>query len=213
MKALWFILVASITTMHGVCEEHPLSQASTNGVVFREPFKLKLHVDKEHSYEQEFPKIPYVYQDDVYLFKGDAFGIDLQITNGELGGISYQPNTKKAAVTLRFTQEVSEDGGAIMLLVIKNQTDRKLCIDALMTVPKQETPRKTSIFPIEPGLVGYESWPHPIVQLVLRNIRLQEKPGTEPDGPANGSQPIRSGTNRPSGAAGSRRWPRRSVAV
>lgn len=180
MKALWLILVASITTMYGVRGEQPLSETSTNGVAFREPFKLKLHVDKEHYYEQEFPKIPYVYQDDVYLFKGDAFGIDLQITNGVIGGISYQPNTNKAAVTLRFTQELREDGDAMMMLVVKNQTDRKLYVDAVMTVPKRETPRKTSVLPIEAGLVGYESWPHPIVQLVLRNIRLQEKPSTEP---------------------------------
>jgi hypothetical protein len=122
-----------------------------------------------------------------------------------IAGISYQSNTNKAAVTFRFTQEVREDGDAMMMLVIKNQTDRKLYIDALMTVPERETPRKTSILPIEAGLVGYESWPHPIVQLVLRNIRLQEKPGTEPDGAANGSQPIRSQTNSTSSAAGSRR--------
>jgi len=205
MKTLWLILAASITAMHGICEEPPRPQASTNGVAFREPFTLKLHVDKEYYYEQKFPKIPYVYQDDVYLFKGDSFGIDLQITNGVIGGISYQSNTNKAAVTFRFTQEVREDGDAMMMLVIKNQTDRKLYIDALMTVPERVTPRKTSILPIEAGLVGYESWPHPIVQLVLRNIRLQEKPGTEPDGAANGSQPIRSQTNSTSSAAGSRR--------
>jgi hypothetical protein len=205
MKALCLILAASIIAMRGICEEQPRAQAGTNGVAFREPFTLKLHVDKEHYYEQEFPKIPYVYQDDVYLFKGDSFGIDLQITNGVIGGISYQPDTNKASVTLRFTQEVRKDGDAMMMLVIKNQTDRKLYIDALMTVPERERPRDTSILPVGPGLVGYESWPHPIVQLVLRNIRLQEKPGTEPDGAANGSQPIRSETNRTSSAAGSRR--------
>jgi len=86
MKTLWLILAASITAMHGICEEPPRPQASTNGVAFREPFTLKLHVDKEYYYEQKFPKIPYVYQDDVYLFKGDSFGIDLQITNGVIGG-------------------------------------------------------------------------------------------------------------------------------
>ncbi len=205
MKALCLILAASIIAMRGICEEQPRAQAGTNDVVFRDPFTLKLHVDKEHYYEQEFPKIPYVYQDDVYLFKGDSFGIDLQITNGVIGRISYQLDTNKASVTLRFTQEVRKDGEAMMMLVIKNQTDRKLYIDALMTVPEREKPRDTSILPIGPGLVGYESWPHPIVQLVLRNIRLQEKPGTEPDGAANGSQPIRSETNRTSSAAGSRR--------
>jgi uncharacterized protein YtpQ (UPF0354 family) len=41
---------------------------------------------------------------------------------------------------------------------------------------------------------------------VYRNGRFQEfKEGTEPDGAANGSQPIRSETNRSSGPSGSRR--------
>ena len=179
MKAFCFILAATITAMHGVCADQALPQASTNGISFHKPFTLKLNVDKEHYYEQEFPKIPYVYQGDVYLFKGDAFGIDLQITNGVIRSVSYQADTNKAAVILRFTQEIKDGGDAMMLLVIRNQTDQKLFIDALITVPGKETARETSILPVGAGLVGYESWPHPIVQLVLRNIRLQEKPGTK----------------------------------
>ena len=191
--------------MRGKCEEQPHSQPGTNAVVFRDPFTLKLHVDKEHYYEQEFPKIPYVYQNDVYLMKGDSFGIDLQITNGVIGAISYQPDTNKASVTLRFTQEIENDGDAMMMLVIKNQTDLKLYTDALITVPGRKKPGKTSILPVGPHLVGYESWPHPIVQLVLRNIRLQEKSGTAPEGAGKGTQPIPSDANRTSSPTGSPR--------
>jgi hypothetical protein len=205
MRLLCLFLAVIITAIRGVCGDQTPPQANTNGVVFREPFTLKLHVDKEHYYEQAFLKIPFVYQGDVYLFKGDAFGIDLDITNGTIRGISYQADTNKAAVTLRFTQEVREDGDLMMLLVIKNQTNRELFVDALMTVPEKETARETSILPLRPGLVGYESWPHPIVQLVLRNIRLQEKSGTEQNGAVNARQPIHSETNQTSPAAGSRR--------
>jgi hypothetical protein len=202
---LRLILAISFTAILGTCEEQTQPQASTTGSVFREPFTLRLHVDKEHYYEQKFPKIPYVYQDEVYLLKGDAFGIDLNITNGVIRGVSYQADTNKAAVALRFTQEVGTDGDAMMLLVIKNQTEHKLFIDALMTVPDRKTARKTSILPVGPGLVGFESWPHPIVQLVLSNIRLKEKPGTEQDDQANGLQQTHSETNQTPSAADSRR--------
>jgi hypothetical protein len=205
MKMLWLIMAATISPICGFCADQSRVAADTNTIVFRQPFTLKLHVDKEHYYEEEFGKIPYVYKNDVYLFKGDAFGIDLDITNELIRGIVYQPDTNRATVTLRFTQEVRDDGDAMMLLVIKNQSDRKLFIDALMTVPGKKSARETSILPVEPGLGGYESWPHPIVQLVLRDIRLKEKHGTEQNGPANRSQPIRSETNRTSSAAGSRR--------
>ena len=79
---------------------------------------------------------------------------------------------KKADVTLKFTQELQADGTAMMLLTIHNNTKQTLNVDALMTVPEKKEIAKTTILPIQPGLSGFESWPHPIVQLVLRNIRI-----------------------------------------
>jgi len=205
MKTLYLFIALGLTTIHGACAEQVPPHADTNSVAFREPFTLKLHVDKEHYYEQTLPKIPYVYQDDVYLVKGDAFGIDLRITNGVVGGVSYQPDTNKAAINLRFTQEIQDNGNAMMLLVLENHTKHKLFVDALMAVPNKEHPQKTSILPIEPGLIGFESWPHPIVQLVLRNIRFTVEPDAEPKGPATGSHPNPLRTNATSSPTGSRR--------
>lgn len=204
MKPPCLLIILSLTATHAACEAQTSLKERTNDVAFRKPFTLKLHVDKEHYYEQEFPKVPYVHQGDVYLFKGDAFGIDMQITNGIVRGVSYLPDTKKAAVSLRFTQEI-KDGSSMMMLVIENHTKHKLFIDALMTVPEGERPQKTTILPVEPGLIGFESWPHPIVQLVLRNIRFTEKLSTELDGAANGGPASRSETNGASPAAGSHR--------
>jgi len=139
--------------------------------VFREPFTLKLHVDKEHFYEEKIGKIPFVHDGDVYLFKGDEFGLTLDIQTNSIRTVKYQPDLKKADVTLKFTQEVQPDGSAMMMLHLHNNTKQTLEMDALMTVPDKKGIAKTSILPVQPGLSGFESWPHPIVQLVLRNIR------------------------------------------
>ena len=139
--------------------------------VFREPFTLKLHVDKEHFYEEKIGKIPFVHDGDVYLFKGDEFGLTLDIQTNSIRTVKYQPDLKKADVTLKFTQEVQPDGSAMMMLHLHNNTKQTLEMDALMTVPDKKGISTTSILPIQPGLSGFESWPHPIVQLVLRNIR------------------------------------------
>lgn len=180
------------------CEAQSRPQANTNGVVFREPFTLKLHVDKEHYYEEKFPKIPYVHGGDIYLFKGDSFGVDLDITNGVIRGIAYQADTNKAAMILEFTQmKIDDDGKANMLLVIRNKSNQKLFFDALMTVPDSKKIRKTSILPVSPGLTNYETWPHPIVQLVLCNIRLKEQVDTQQDkNLANQTKTGQSETNR-----------------
>jgi hypothetical protein len=62
----------------------------------------------------------------------------------------------------------------MMMLVIRNKLKRRLYLDALMTLPGKEEILKTNIVPVEPNLSDFESWPHPIVQLVLRNFRFSE---------------------------------------
>lgn len=144
-------------------------------VVLREPFTLTLPVDKNHYYEERYEKkIPYVFNNDVYLFNGEKFGIKVTMSGEEIAGITYEKDLKKADVTFEFTQE--KDAGRVMtMLVIGNKLPRRLYLDALMTRPDSKKILRTSILPVEAKLTNYESWPHPIIQLVLRNFRFSEK--------------------------------------
>ena len=169
MKALFPILIAAALPAFVRAADEPKRDADA---VFREPFTLKLHVDKEHFYEEKFGKIPYVHSGDVYLFKDDEFGLTFDIQDGSIRSVKYQKDVKKADVTLKFTQEVQPDKTAMTMLHIHNNTKHTLNVDVLMTVPDRKGIAKTSILPVQPGLSGFESWPHPIVQLVLRNIRI-----------------------------------------
>lgn len=145
------------------------------GIVFREPFTLKLHIDKERFYEEKFDrKIPFVADNDVYLFSGESFGLNLNIANGKNHAIAYQKKKDGADIELEFKQQIQNDGRAMMMLVLKSNIKQVIYMDALMTIPGKEGVFKTSILPLQPGLSGYESWPHPIVQLVLRNLRFDK---------------------------------------
>jgi hypothetical protein len=141
--------------------------------VFRAPFALKLHIDNERYYEQNFDRIPYVAENEVYLFAGETFGINVTVTDDRLSQIAYQRDPTKADVEFKFTQEKSPDG-FMMLLVTRNKLKRRLFFDAMMTVPGEKEIYKTSVLPAEPNLSNFESWPHPIVQLVLSNFRFSE---------------------------------------
>jgi len=173
MKALHriFLLLASIAVTFAADKDGTATKPSEE-TVFREPFTLKLHVDKERFYEQKIEKVPFVHEGNVYLFKGDAFGLTLEIKDHTIQSVKYQPNLKKADLTLKFTEDILADGAPMMILKLHNKTKETLNVDALMTVPGQKGIAKTNILPIPPGLSGFESWPHPIVQLVLRNIRI-----------------------------------------
>jgi hypothetical protein len=145
---------------------------AADDTVFREPFTLKLQIGKEHFYEENFGKIPFVYQGDVYLFKGDEFGLSLDIQGNFIRTVNYQPDLMKADVTLKSWQEVRPDSAMMMALKIQNSTRLTLHFDALMTAPNRKGVGTTSILPVQPGLASFESWPHPIIQLVLRNVQI-----------------------------------------
>jgi hypothetical protein len=168
------VLVTATLLLSPVCL--PQAKGGTKEEpVFRAAFKLKLHVDDDRYYEQSFDRIPYVAGNDVYLFAGEAFGINVTVTENEISHIAYERNPAKAEVELRFTQEKSKNGW-MMMLVIRNKLKRRLYLDALMTRPGSDEILTTNVLPVEPNLSDFESWPHPIVQLVLRNFRFSEKP-------------------------------------
>src|SRR5712692_9741984 len=93
---------------------------------FREPFTLKLRVDKDHYYEQHFDKVPYVGENDVYLFVGDHFGVNLNDTKAEFLTVTFQPDTAKADVQFGFTQEKGPKDMVMMLLTVQNKVNRQL---------------------------------------------------------------------------------------
>ena len=142
--------------------------------VFRDRFTLKLRVGKGHDYRQQFDKVPYVADNVVYLFAGDKFGVNVSINGDEIQTLTYQKDPAKADVDFRFEQK-DIGGRPMMLLIITSKLKRRLFMDAAMTVPEKKELYKTSILPLEPGLPDFESWPHPIVQLVLRNFRFAEQ--------------------------------------
>jgi len=177
-KLIRIVIIATLCLgKSGTAQDQAPSNPKPDTLVFREPFTLKLRVDKDHYYEERYEKrIPYVAEKEVYLFSGENFGVNLGMKGGDVVEMVFQPDIKKADVWFSFKQEKDLLEGIGMMLILQNKLKRQLQIDALMTVPGKKEIYKTSILPIDAGLSDYESWPHPIVQLVLRNFRVSEEP-------------------------------------
>lgn len=167
LPCLVFLTILSCTLL--AQEQSPTAGAAPT---FREPFTLKLRVDKQRYYEQHFDKVPYVVGNDTYLFVDDHFGVNLTDTKAEFLTVTYQPDSGKADVLLSCTQETDGKGNLFMMLSVQNKLDRGFSYDALMTVPTKKGILETHVLPVEARLSNFESWPHPIVQLVLRNFRF-----------------------------------------
>lgn len=146
-------------------------------VVYRDPFVLKFPVDVKHYYEERFGKVPYVDKGVVYLFKGDDFGVTLDVVDGVVKNVRYQPDVMLADVTLRFTQEESADGTGMMMLEIHNNTKYTVRAQAQMRAPGTKESAPTGILPVGPGQSNFESWANPIVTLTLYRFSVEEGRG------------------------------------
>lgn len=147
------------------------SAGSGDAPVFRDPFTLKLKIDKGHFYEEHFDKVPYVAEGSVYLFTGEQFGISVSFADDEVSQVRFQRDIRKANMVFKLSEDL-HNGRAMTILVVRNNLDRRMLVDALMAVPEKKGIYKTSVLPVLPRTSNFESWPHPIVQLVLRNFRV-----------------------------------------
>jgi hypothetical protein len=172
---LWMGMIVVSLSLAGKTQDQESPTPSTSSHdsrVFREPFTLRVRVDKNHYYEEQYDKrIPYVSDNDVYIFSGENFGLNLASKDNGVAEVTYQPDIKRADIWLSFAQP-KDLGGVVMMLTIQNKLKRTLQMDGLMTVPGKKEGYKTTIVPIEAGLSDFESWPHPIIQLVLSNFRV-----------------------------------------
>jgi hypothetical protein len=100
--------------------------------------------------------------------------------------VTYQPDSGKAGrpdILFSFTQETDGKGNPFMMLSVQNKLHRGFSYDALMTVPTKKEILETHVLPVEARLSNFESWPHPIVQLVLRNFRFSDRPAKSAGAP------------------------------
>ena len=167
---LMLVLAGPLLPQAGNAAQATNDGASPSAPVFREAFTLKLHTN-DGEYKEQFDKVPYVADNVVYIFAGESFGVNVTLNGDDITGISYQKDRGKADIAFKFAQ----GNKSMMLLIIKSNLKRRLFLDTLMTVPQKKGVYKTSILPVEPGLENFESWPHPIVQLALRNFRFTSK--------------------------------------
>lgn len=148
------------------------SAAQPKTAAMRKAFTLHLKVDKTNYSDIHFDPQPYVSENEVYLFSGDKFGVNLVVKDGKVSAVRYQPDLKKADVVFGFEQPKELQDGLGMALTIDNKMKRGVSMEALMSVPGKKDVFKTSILPVKPGKSGLESWPHPISQLVVGNLQL-----------------------------------------
>jgi hypothetical protein len=148
------------------------STAAGKGPLMREPFTVHLKVDKDHYGDFPFDKQPYVSENEVYLFSGDKFGVNLIMKGDRVVEVRYQPDVSKADLVFGFEQPKELQNGLAMALTIDNKIKHDVSMEAMGSVPGKKDTFKDKITPVKAGKSSTEFWPNPIAQLVLGDFRL-----------------------------------------
>jgi hypothetical protein len=181
MKVANFFLVSTMFCLSGLTSllaQKPAAKPKPPAM--RDAFTLRLKIDKEHYSDIHYDRQPYVKENEVYLFSGDKFGVNLVVKDGLVVGVRYQPDVTKADVWFGFEQPKELQDGLSMALTIDNKMKRAVSMEGLMSIPGKKDVFKTSILPVKPGKSGLESWPHPISQLVLGNLQFAPEGANQP---------------------------------
>ncbi len=140
---------------------------------------LKIHLKKPDGsyfdYQMELAQ-PIVQDKTVSIFPGET--IYIAFDPGEKGPENLR-SVKSAdgstnTLTFKFTQEPELFDGVGMMLFINNPTKYSIEYDFGMMLIDSEDLFETSSVPLMPGLSNFESWPHPIFQLIMTNFRWAE---------------------------------------
>lgn len=160
------ILIHSIAVL--VVSINALGQDSS--LLKRTPYKLTVAVDKNTTYEEEIKNTPYVLPNNtIQLYPGETVYIEVRQENGSIKSITAVPEMKDPAITLTisFMQSVKKKVHEMSMLQIKNPFSSQLIYKAKIFLLTQKKWADTNVYPVEPRLSAFETWPDIITSIGL----------------------------------------------
>lgn len=136
----------------------------------RNPYKLTVTIDKKSTYEEDIQATPYVLPNNtVQLYPGETVYIEIEQEDGVIKHIKAVKEILDSSKTLvlNFTQTVEKKAHQGMMLKVVNPFKYQLVYRASMFLLKLKRWVNTDVYPVEPGLTGFETWPDIITSIGL----------------------------------------------
>jgi hypothetical protein len=147
-------------------------EAVCQRVICRSITTVRLKLNNTEYFEMEFPKAPYVADGFINVLAGEELFVEFDDTDGTLSNPHYVKIANKPERTISFRLEQTDEG---TVLRVKNPFAKNVIYDCLIQHYSEQRLRKTSILPVQTGLMGFEMWPYPVAQVVISNVRYAQK--------------------------------------
>ncbi len=140
-----------------ICRRVPCRPAQT----------LKLKISETEVAEFDIPEGPYVMDGRINVLPGEE--INVEFDDGADGPTNPRYVEKVTAPEKTVTFKLFLRG-AETILTVKNSFTKTILYDCLIRRYKSQRLQKTTIVPVESGLINFEHWPYPITQVVISNV-------------------------------------------
>jgi len=144
-------------------------------ILKRTPYKLSLPVDKNSVYEEDLKATPYVMPDKtIQIYPGETIYVELRQDSGKIVSMTAVKEIKDPAITLtiKLIQRVKKNTHELTMLEVHNPFSYRLNYKAVMFLMRQRKWVETNVYPVEPNLSGFETWPEVIISLGLGDWAL-----------------------------------------
>lgn len=196
MRALQWLAAcaAAMASGAGAMEGHE-SPVSIDEVCVLLACRPATHVHLEGGAGQapldaEFQKTPYVFHGVVSVLPGESLFLEGEVRDDDIANLRYVKDVAdpRHTLTVGFRQVVDQDRPR-MLLSIANPFDRPVLYRAVVMLPGARVPVDRDTCPVQPRTQRSESWPEPVVQVFLIDLRFAtESEARACDQPSNNNR-------------------------
>jgi hypothetical protein len=179
------LVIQGFLTQFGVAGTPAEDQASMKELCANLPCRGKtrivLRLNKDKVYDKEFEQFnPVVMGSDITVLPGETLLVEAEERAGRLENLKpvVAMRVPERTLVIKFKQR---ENSVNMALTVSNPFPRHLRYSIGMIVPGQDGALQTSSCPAIPKGQAFEQWPHPIFQLIIRDLVLLSEDNPELD--------------------------------
>lgn len=111
---------------------------------------------------------PRVFNDIISVLPGESFYVEAEVYDGKLANLKEVPEivNPEKTISIKFSQTEKK---TMMMLSLSNPFDDVILKFNMEMIDFDGNPHQTSSCPVVPGGSIYESWPHAIPELIIKN--------------------------------------------
>jgi len=182
-----FALIALLTPFAPAAHGAPTPPAAPKSLdevcritACRPPTKVRLEVGENRYYTVDQPQAPYVFEGIVNVLADETVVALVKAGGDRIVDLSYveEPGKVAPVIVTHLESYVDEKGSRGMLLTVTNPFERPIRYTARIQRAGKAVFEDAATCPVPPHRAGAETWPVPLVQVLLKDFRFVAKDET-----------------------------------